>query len=110
MTSLPAGDQITATDLNRAFPKRIKSAIEGRPQHVSRNNRPAVIIISAAQYAENVIEGGALAGGEQRKTLTEAKNAMGQIIQDVRELRCAVLLTKRGALVAAAVPAERFNP
>ncbi|WKX69410.1 type II toxin-antitoxin system prevent-host-death family antitoxin [Streptomyces sp. XD-27] len=54
----PVGDQITATDLNRAFPERIRAASEGRPQHVSRNGRPAVIIVSATQYAESVIESG----------------------------------------------------
>ncbi|MGW3563597.1 type II toxin-antitoxin system prevent-host-death family antitoxin [Streptomyces sp. NPDC000941] len=107
-TPLPAGDRITATDLNRDFPQRIKSASEGRPQHISRNARPAVVIISATQYAESVIENGALSGGEQRLTLTKAKHTMGQIIQEVREQQRAALLTKRGALIAAVVPAERF--
>ena len=107
--SLPPGDRITATELNREFPKRISEASGGCPQHVSRSGRPMVIIVSARQYAEHVIENGAPPGGEQRFTLTEAKHAMGAIVQDVREQRCAALLTKRGALVAAAVPAERFS-
>ncbi|MDX3232491.1 type II toxin-antitoxin system prevent-host-death family antitoxin [Streptomyces sp. ME19-01-6] len=108
-TPLPAGDRITATDLNHNFPQRIKSASDGRPQHISRNARPAVVIISATQYAQFVIETGAISGGEQRLTLTEAKHTMGKIIQDVREQQCAALLTKRGALIAAVVPAERFT-
>ncbi|MFC0602329.1 type II toxin-antitoxin system prevent-host-death family antitoxin [Streptomyces palmae] len=107
MTSLPPGDQITATQLNRAFPGCIRAAREGRPQYVTRNGRPTVAIISAPQYAESVLDHGPLPGGERRLTLTEAKHGMGQAIQDVREYGCAIILTKRGAPAVALVPVER---
>ena len=42
---------LSLQDAKNSFSAVVAAALDGRPQHVSRRGRPAVVVISAAEYA-----------------------------------------------------------
>lgn len=42
---------LSLQDARNSFSAVVAAALDGRPQHVSRRGRPAVVVISEAEYA-----------------------------------------------------------
>ena len=42
---------LSLQDAKNGFSAVVAAALDGRPQHVSRRGRPAVVVISEAEYA-----------------------------------------------------------
>lgn len=56
----------TLQDAKNKFSAVVDAALAGRPQEVSRRGRPAVVVVSAEEYARLV-----KAAGEQRESFAE---------------------------------------